>query len=324
MSHTPRITRINKAATAACLGALLCWATGPILIKYLTTDTDSWTQNALRYSAACLFWLPFVTVSARRGAFPQRTWRRAIVPSLANVVMQSLWAAGFYYLAPAFMTLLTSTSILWVTSFSMVFFPEERSLMRSPRFWLGLGLSLTGLLGVLYFKADFAAAGTRIGIGIAIALAEAFAWGVYAISVKIALRDIDSRTGFSVISVYTTAGLWGCALLLGHPGQALHLDMSAWAAIVVSAILSIALAHVLFYAAIRRIGATIPMLVILSLPFIVFSMSRIVFHERLNALQLLAGVILLLGSASAIWAQQHLQTETVEPPADTASSRPVE
>jgi drug/metabolite transporter (DMT)-like permease len=226
------------------------------------------------------------------------------VPSLANIAMQSLWAAGFYYLAPAFMTLLTSTSILWVTSFSMVFFSQERSLMRSPRFWLGLGLSLTGLLGVVYFKEDFTTVGLRIGI--VIALAEAFAWGVYAVSVKITLRDIDSRTGFSVISLYTTAGLWVCVLLLGHPGRALHMGVAPWVAIVVSAILSIALAHVLFYAAIRRIGATIPMLVNLSLPFIVFSMSSVIFHERLSALQLLWGVVLLLGSASSIWAQQHL------------------
>ncbi len=305
MRRSVKIGRINTAATAASLGALLCWATGPILIKYLTAATDSWTQNALRYSAACLFWLPFVAAQARRSAFPQRTWRRAVVPSLANIAMQSLWAAGFYYLAPAFMTLLTSTSILWVTSFSLVFFPEERPLLHSGRFWLGLGLSLAGLLGVVYFKEDFTVAGTRIGI--AIALAEAFTWGVYAVSVKLALRDIDSRSGFSVISLYTTAGLWLCAVLLGHPGRALDLDGAAWTAIVISAILSIALAHVLFYAAIRRIGATIPMLVNLSLPFIVFSMSGVIFHERLEALQLLSGVVLLLGSASSIWAQQHLR-----------------
>jgi drug/metabolite transporter (DMT)-like permease len=316
MSHSAKIGRINTAATAAALGALFCWATGPILIKYLTADTDSWTQNALRYSAACLFWLPFAAIQALRSAFPQRMWRRAVVPSLANIAMQSLWAAGFYYLAPAFMTLLTSTSILWVTSFSLVFFPEERPLLRSPRFWLGLGLSLAGLLGVVYFKEDFTAAGTRIGI--AIALAEALMWGVYAVSVKVALRDIDSRSGFSVISLYTTAGLWLCAILLGHPGRAMHLDAAAWTAIVVSAILSIALAHVLFYAAIRRIGATIPMLVNLSLPFTVFSMSRIIFHERLDTLQLLSGVVLLIGSASSIWAQQHLRVTPNRAAADGA------
>jgi len=304
MNHSTKIGRVDTAATSACLGAVFFWALGPIFIKYLTEHTDSWTQNAFRYSAACVFWLPFVAYIVVRGTFPKRAWRRAIVPSLANVAMQSLWAAGFYRLAPGFMTLLTNTSILWVTGFSLVLFPQERPLMRSPRFWLGLGLSLAGLLGVLYFKEDFAAAGTRIGI--AIALAEAFMWGVYTVSVKIALRDIDSRSGFSVISLYTTIGLWICAVLLGQPGPALHMSLPAWTVIVVSAITSIALAHVLYYAAIRRIGTTIPMLVVLSQPFIVFSMSSVIFHEQLNALQLLSGVVLLLGSAFSIWAQQHL------------------
>ena len=307
MSHAARIGRIDMTGTSACVGAVVFWAMGPIFIKYLTGHTDSWTQNALRYSAACVFWLPFVMSLAARGAFPRRTWRRAAVPAFANIVMQSLWGAGFYFLAPTFMTLLTNTSILWVTSFSLLFFPQERPLMRSPRFWLGLGLSLAGLAGVLYFKEDFSAAGTRLGI--AIALAEAFMWGVYTISVKIALRDIDSRSGFSVISLYTTVGLWVCASWWGHPAQALHLAFPAWTAVVVSAILSIALAHVLWYAAIRRIGTTIPMLVVLSQPFIVFSLSSVIFHERLNAMQLFSGVILLLGAASSIWAQQHLQAK---------------
>ena len=305
MNHPTRIGRIDTAATSACLGAVFFWALGPIFIKYLTDYTDSWTQNALRYSAACVFWLPFLVYVTLRGAFPGRTWRRAVVPALANMAMQSLWGAGFYYISPAFMTLLTNTSILWVTGFSLIFFPGERPLLRSPRFWLGLSLSLTGLFGVLYFKKDFATAGT--GVGIAIALAEAFMWAVYTISVKIALRDIDSRSGFSVISLYTTVGLWICAVLLGHPERAVGMNVPAWTAIVVSGVLSIALAHVLYYAAIRRIGTTIPMLVVLSQPFIVFSMSSIFFRERLNPLQLLSGVVLLLGSASSIWAQQHLR-----------------
>ncbi|MCU0914194.1 MAG: DMT family transporter [Planctomycetes bacterium] len=304
MSPAPKLGRVDTAATSACLGAVFFWALGPIFIKYLTGHMDSWTQNALRYSAACLFWLPFVVHVTWRGAFPRRAWRRALVPALANMAMQSLWGAGFYYISPAFMTLLTNTSVLWVMGFSLLLFPQERPLMRSPRFWLGLALSLTGVLGVLYFKKDFAAVGTWVGV--AIALAEAFMWGVYAISVKIALRDIDSRTGFSVISLYTTVGLWICAVLVGRPQQALHLGLEAWAAVVVSAITAIALAHVLFYAAIRRIGTTIPTLLVLTQPFIVFSMSSVIFHEQLNAMQLLAGGILLIGSASSISAQQHL------------------
>jgi drug/metabolite transporter (DMT)-like permease len=221
--------------------------------------------------------------------------------------MQSLWAAGFYYLDPAFMTLLTKTSILWVAAFSLVVFPEERPLARSYRFWLGCLLSLTGVAGVLYFHEGFSATGTLVGI--VIALAEAFTWAVYTLSVRIAFRGVDSRCSFSVISLYTTVGLWGCSLFLGKPSLVVGIGWNAWMAVVISAVTSIALAHVLFYVAIQRIGTTLPVLVVLAQPFAVFGLSSLIFHEHLSDIQLLFGAVLLLGSGLSIWAQQHLKAE---------------
>jgi len=300
---------MDMVATAAALGALVCWSLGPLFIKYLSGCMDSWTQNAVRYSVACLFWLPFLVHTTARGSFAKRTWRRALLPSVANIAMQSLWAAGFYYIGPAFMAMLSKTSILWVAGFSLIVFPEERPLMRSGRFWLGFLLSLAGLVGVIAFKDDFAATGTLTGI--VIALGQAFMWGVYTISVRIAFQDIDPRASFSVMSVYAAVGLSVCAFVFGQPSQVLHLDARAWMAVLISAVTAIALGHVFYYTAIRRIGATIPMLVILAQPFVVFSLSSILFHERLNGVQLLFGGVLLGGSALSVWAQQHLR---VEPP----------
>lgn len=298
--------KIDMTATAACLGALCCWSIGPIFITYLTGYVDSWTQNMLRYSVACLFWLPFLFYFIKRRTFDSRTWYRAILPSIANVTMQSLWAAAFYYIGPAFLVLLSKTSILWVAGFSLLFFREERPLARSPRFWTGFVLSVTGLLGVLYFKGDFAAVGTVIGV--VIALLTALMWAVYTISAKIAFREIDSRSGFSVISLYTAIGLWIGALVFGEPGQAMQMGAGPWAAVVFSGVTAIALGHVFFYAAIKRIGATIPMLVILAQPLIVFSISSVAFNERLSGPQLLFGLVLLAGSGLSVWAQQHLRT----------------
>jgi len=268
------------AATGACLGAVGLWSTGPIFIKYLAGSVDSWSQNALRYSVASLFWLPFLVYVVRKGTLDRRTWRRAVLPSLANVVMQSLYAAAFYHIDPGFLTLLSNTSALWVAGFSLTLFPEERPLITSARFWGGLLLSLGGLFGILYFKEGFAEKRTQIGI--LLILLQALMWGVYTICVKTAFRDIDSRTGFSVISIYTVVGLWICTFLWGQPGRTLELGAGPWAAIVFSGVTGIALAHVLYYTAIRRIGATIPMLVVLAQPLLVFGLSLAIFHERLN------------------------------------------
>jgi len=310
MSRQTRIGRMDMVATAASLGTLACWSMGPLFIKYLSGHLDSWTQNAVRYVTACLFLLPFLVHAHVLGGFARGTWRRAVLPSVANIAMQSLWAAGFYYIGPAFMTLLSKTSVLWVTGFSLIVFREERALVRSPRFWLGLLLSLAGMVGVIVFKDDFAATGTLTGVFIA--LTQAFMWGVYTISVRIAFQDVDPRVSFSVMSLYAAVGLTACAFLFGNPVKVLTLDLKGWAAVVISALTAIALGHTLYYTAIRRIGTMIPVLVILAQPFVVFGLSSLLFHERLNAIQLVFGLLLLCGSGLSVWAQQHRRTELVE------------
>jgi len=298
-------SKFNVSGTLAAVGSLCCWSTGPIIIKYLSGYLDFWTQNFLRYSVACLFWLPFLLFSIRTKRLDTRVWRRAILPATANVMMQSLFACAFYYIGPAFMTLLAKSSLIWIAGFSLIVFPEERALVKSKRFWTGLALSATGLLGVLCFKEDFAA--TKTLTGIVLALGMALLWAVYTLSAKIAFRDIDSRQGFSVITIYTVAGLSVLALMFGNLGECTQMGAPRWALVVISGIMSIALAHVLYYTAMRRIGATIPALIVLVQPFIILAISHVVFGESLNILQLLFGVILLLGSALAIWAQQHLK-----------------
>jgi drug/metabolite transporter (DMT)-like permease len=296
---------VNLPATFACLGSLIFWSLGPIFVKYLTGYLDSWTQNLLRYSVACLFWLPFLFLSVKTKRLDHRVWLRALMPAAANVLMQSLYAAAFYYIGPAFMVLQMKTNIIWIAAFSFIFFSDERALVRSKHFWLGLILSIVGVIGVMYNKVDLAQG--RIITGIIVTQAAAFMWGVYTISVKVAFRNIDSRSGFSVTSIYTVAGLAVFALLFGNVQRTVQIGAWQWACIVISGITAIAFAHTLYYAAIRRIGATIPALVILAQPFIVLAISHVIFRESMNIFQLFFGVILLIGSALAIWAQQHLR-----------------
>jgi drug/metabolite transporter (DMT)-like permease len=299
--------RIDAAATTATLGALVCWSMGPIFIAQLAQHIDSWTQNALRYAVACLFWLPLLVHFMRTERFDKRTWKLAIPPSIANVTTQSLWAAAFYYITPAFATLLAQTSVLWVATFSLIFFADERPLARSSRFWAGLLLSAVGVFGVLYFKEGF---GTRtMTTGVLIALAWGFTWGLYAILVKITMKGIDSRSGFSVISIYTTLSLWAAMLFFGKPARCLEMGLGPWTVVVISGIVSIALGHVLYYAAAKRIGATIPLLVNLAQPIIVLAVSGVLFGERFNHPQLFFGVILLIGAGLSVWAQGHLKRQ---------------
>jgi len=299
------IRKLDTAATLACIATVLFWTTGPNLIKFLTGHLDFWTQNMLRYLAACLFWLPFLLVAVKKGQIESKIWRLALIPALPNIVMQTLWAASFYYIDPAFMNLLSKSSIIWIAGFSIIFFQQERPLLKSKYFWVGLALSVIGVAGVLFSEEGFAT--QRTTIGIILALACAFMWSVYIIAAKICFRDIDSHYGFSVMSIYTVVGLCILAFMFGRPQDSLKISAWPWVAVIFSGLTSIGIAHVLHYVAIKRIGATIPSLVLLATPFTVLAISSIAFGEMLNLFQWLFGLILLAGSALAIYAQQHLK-----------------
>jgi drug/metabolite transporter (DMT)-like permease len=298
---------VDALATLACTGSLLCWSVGPIFIKLLTGFVDCWTQNLLRYSVACVFWLPLLFFFARAGRLDGGVWKRAALPAGVNVVMQSFWAAAFYYINPAFMNLLVKSSVVWIVGFSLLFFSDERGLVKSISFWLGMSLCIIGVFGVLYFKRDFAATGTFTGI--IMTLTAAFLWGIYTVTARAAFKNIDSRVSFSVVTIYTVIGLALLAVIFGKPAQSLKMGTKAWIYVIVSGLTAIAFSHVLYYAAMKRIGAAIPSLVLLSSPFVVLSISRIVFGESLNPFQWAFGIILLAGAALAILAQQHLKKD---------------
>lgn len=297
--------KFNIHATLATISALLLWSLGPIFVKFLTNYLDMWTQNLLRYSAACIFWLPFLVFSIRSKKLDTSVWRKAIVPSIFNIILQCLWAGAFYYLDPAFVVLLVKSSVIWIAGFSMVFFAEERVLLKSKLFWMGMLFSVVGVVGALCFKQGFATEKTLTGI--LIALLMAFFWGAYLISAKIAFKNIDSRNSFSVVTIYTVAGFCVLTSLFGNPAACLEMPAWPWACIIISAILCIALAHVLYYSAMKRIGATIPALILMAQPFLVLAVSSVIFKESLNSLQWIFGIVLLAGCALSIWSQKNLR-----------------
>jgi drug/metabolite transporter (DMT)-like permease len=88
----------------------------------------------------------------------------------------------------------------------------------------------------------------------------------------------------------------------------------------ISGVLSIALSHVLYYVAIRRIGATIPSLVLLVQPFIIYGISSIVFIESLSPWQWVFGLILLCGAALGILAQRDVRIARLKLEQDVAVS----
>lgn len=282
--------------------ALLFWSMGPVFLTYLSAHMDSLTQNALRYAVAAIFWLPFLLFDISRKHVDKSLWRKAVFPSLANIASQTCWASVFYYLSPAFVVLISKTTVVWVVVFSIAFFPDDRPLMKSRKFWAGSVLSVLGVLGVILLKNDMKTAVSAYGL--ALTFGSAFLWALYTILIRINFRETRSNIGFAVVSIYTTVGLVLLAFVFADLSDVPALSGKVWFYLVVSGILGIAMGHVCFYAAVSRIGATIPTVALLSQPFTVLLLSHLVFGETMNAGQVGFGAVLLVGAALAIFSRK--------------------
>ena len=302
---------LNPAATLYCLGFLICWTAGPVYIKLFSEYLDAWTQNAIRYAAACLFWMPFLIWTRYTNTLEKGIFRRALVPSIMNVISQSCWAGCMYYANPAFISLLSKTIVFWVPLLSMIEFRDERALLKSRAFWIGMALSMAGLAGVVMFQENFSIRATLPGL--ILVTVFAITWSAYTVMVRRTFGNTDARMSFSVITIYTTLGLGALSFLFGRPEQLLDLQTRVWVHVVISAISAVALGHVFYYAAMRRIGATIPALVTLLTPFCILLVSGVLFQEHLTSHQWIFGLVLIAGTGFSLWAQKDFEVESPAP-----------
>lgn len=302
MEHTA--TKFNFTGTAFAITSLFCGVPGPLIIKYIAPFIDVWTQNFLRYLAAVLAMAPFILLSKKKVFNDKRIWRNALIIAAINVIMQCCWGAAFYYINPAFITLLSKSAVFFSSAISLIFFVDERPLIKSKYFWLSFLVVVIGIVGVTVFKKDFSTQASILGI--ALTLGFALSWGIYTIAIKALLRDCDSMTSFGVVSLYTMIALGGLAFVLGKPVQSFSLSNIGWLLLILSALTSISGSHVTYYSAIKRIGSTIPPLIVLAQPFMVLLVSRVVFDEYLTVYQWFFGLLLIAGSALAIKSQADL------------------
>jgi drug/metabolite transporter (DMT)-like permease len=298
--------KINFAGTVFAVLSLLCGVPGPLIIKYIVSYTDFWTQNFLRYVVTVLTMLPFIFLSQKKDFYTKELWRKALIIAVINVVVQCCWGAAFYYINPAFVTLLSKSSILWTVAISLIFFADERPLVKSWAFWASFIIVIVGLAGVMVFKQDFSTKASIIGI--VLTLGFAISWAFYTISIKALLKNEDSITSFTIVSIYSTIGLGVLAFWFGKPAQCVNFSANIWFLLILSSLTSISASHVTFYSAIKRIGSSIPTLVVLAQPFLVLLVSRAMFNEHLNTPQWFFGLLLIAGAGLAIKAQEHIKT----------------
>ena len=160
-----------------------------------------------------------------------------------------------------------------------------------PRHWLALGVSIAGLGLVVQGGAGVAGAGY---LGDLLAVGAALTWATYSVM----LRPLFGRYSAARISSLMII-VGGTMLFPFSLTQLLSQDWSlpplAWSAWVYSAIFPLLVTNLLYFRALRRIGAARATLYMYLQPFLRALFAAILLGEQITALQVAGGAVIVLG-----------------------------
>jgi drug/metabolite transporter (DMT)-like permease len=278
---------------------------------YLNRYYDPWSQNFYRYAVACAAIAPFLFL--RRG---QPRWNRQAVlaclwPCLPNVVHQVTQVMALFYMGPGVYAIFTRSSVIFTALLALIFFPEERYVIRQWQFQVGTLLGLIGAFGVIWFQASLHTGHIPLA-GLLIAFTATFCWALYGIFVKRPSAQLGSIRSFGLISFITSTLLLPLTLLFGKIDTPLQVGTSVNLVLIVSAVSCITIAHVLYYVAIREIGVALAQTLQLLCPVGALALSAWIFHERLTQAQLWSAAVLLVGAFLAMKTKPAATAETSE------------
>jgi len=302
--HSQHHPTFHIKSSLALGAAMLLWSTVPLFLRSFIHEIDGWTANGLRYPFAALLWSVPLAVYLKQGKIDPRLFRLALIPSLVNLIAQTFWAWTIYYMEPGLVMFLARIGLLFSFVMSMALFQDERRLLRSPLFWIGIVFALFGFIGMNLASGALAAKGTWIGL--LIVLGQAFFMALYGVSVRYTMRGFKPWHSFPVIALYTSAGLIVLMMLFGNPQQVFEMPFNRIVLLGISAIIGIALAHICYYYALEHLGVSISAGCLLLTPFLTTAGSYVIYGEFFSIGQWMFGCVILVGAAVLLTAQRHL------------------
>jgi drug/metabolite transporter (DMT)-like permease len=308
-NHTQSLSK----GYAAVFATIIIWSLPSLFQFFLNRYYDVWAQNFYRYSIACLAITPLLLRRARHGGPKIDTQAIAIclVPCIPNVVHQITQVMALFYMGPGVYSIFARTSVIFTALLALIFFPEERYVIRQSQFQIGTLLGLVGAFGVIWFQAG--AQDRHISFsGLFIAFAATFCWALYGVLVKRPSAQLGSIRSFGIISFITSALLLPLTFAFGKIDTPLHAGTQANFILIISAVTCITLAHVFYYVAIHEIGVALAQSLQLLCPVGALGLSALIFHERLTRPQLLSAILLLIGAFLAMRTKPIATTETAE------------
>lgn len=307
-----RSLRLGKTVgwgDALVLCATILWSVNVVVVKLALADSGPLTYSAIRYLVGGLVLLGLAHRLEGRLVLPRGQDALLIAAAALTAVLinQSSFTVALSMTNPDNVAMISGITPLLVAGW----FVWRRREHFETRVWVGLFLGFAGVVLVV------GAGAWSSWLGVLVALANPLSWAVY----LLLLPQLLGRYGPLTLSALVT--MLGALMLLpfgvldavgNHPHVTWH-----WLGLLgYSTGLALVLTSWLYLLGVRRLGPARTAVYVYLQPFLAVIAAGILIGERILPLQLLGGVIMLIGVA---WGRprprpsvvpQHEESSTME------------
>jgi len=284
---------MNRSALASGLGAVIMWGLAPVATRAAVAHLAPLPLLTLRLIAAALVLLPWAWPVFRR-LRARSASRLAAAGLLALVGYNLLVTLGLRWLPAATAGLLLATEPVWIMLLGRVFLGERVGL----RAWLGTGVALAGVAVLAGPGAVTGADGYLALAGIGLVLAATLAFAGY----TIVQRPLSQQFGaVPAAAASTVAGALPYLAFTGTLAGAglAHLSPAVWGALAFLTLGSTVAGMLLWNVAVLAGGAARVSLLLYLEPVVSVLGAAVFLGERVTALMICGGVLILGGVAVA-------------------------
>ena len=274
------------------LSAIGLWALNLTVSRYiLTHGFQPLAFSTVRYGLAALVFIGIAVFAERSLRIARRDLAAVVAAAVALWVNQIGFVYALKTTSASVIALILAATPIFAALIGLAFGTE----VLPRRFWIGAALSFAGVALVAL------GAGGELGgdvVGILFGVLAAATWAVYSILITPLMR----RYSPSRISAVVLSLSWvGIALsgLSQTRSQDWQLGWEVWALLLFATLGPLVITNVLWFRSLDRIGPSRATLATNLQPFVAALFAVVLLGERIDAVQILGGLLIGLGILGA-------------------------
>ncbi|GEM_PF-2448309 len=282
---------MDRGAFYVFLAALL-FSMQPVFIKFGSAEVPPLLFFPLRLLGTLAVFIPLAFHFKKEFRAEARQWKKFLLPAIFVFGAISLFTVSVFFTANATLTaLVTKSNAVLIPLLTAAFFIEERRILFTRRFLLGVTLAAAGVIGVVLGGGTLS---LTLGIGVLLVLASQVCWSLYSVSIK---RLISRKSRLQILTfIFPLAFLFSLPFASYEAGVLGNAFTPLFLLVPVASGIVLGLANVMQFRAIESKGLIVTNAFSLTMPLYTGIMGLALFGEILSPLQFFFGCILLAGA----------------------------